>query len=195
MIKHCKNNNERSLIKYIQDRLQEDGEKAAIEIYTTTLYQVLYDDFNIVNYKYYEFDWVLEFPERNFTLFNEILHHIHLQYPVARSEAVKVIAEIRERAYGEQTNIEVVFEDRRIQSGFDPELRRQIEKALSPIKDDLKIVYTHTWFYSHITMGENYNYEYCEFPKLEIYFPDEDIKQKITKLLQKEFSNEKLSIN
>lgn len=182
----CKSENDAEMAKYIFDITEEDN--ASIQ-YTSILYQILYDDFDDICMNYDGFvDFVASFQEKNVLLMNALLHYIHMNFPYAREEGIQNVAQIRHWEHKEKTCIEHTFFDLHVGlHDFPEDLKEKIEKAFSHIKDDVSIVYTTTWTYCHLDMGNDYMYKDNESPRIEIYFPEEVEGKYIQKILKEEF--------
>ena len=194
--KNCKNKNDVDLADFIIN-YTKDWEEKGIELYTSLLYRILYpeDVQNLSRYSEYCDDVVTYYNLDNMLLINELLHYIHTQFPIARSKAVENVSMIRKRYHKEGTALTVIFWDYQVFiDDFPKGLKNRIEKIFADISDDLHIVFTTTWMYSHLSEGMDYTYKENEHPQIEICFPSAQIREKIIDVINTEFANENIEI-
>lgn len=197
----CKTEEEKSLTKYIINTIESDFTKKypeeAGKIYCTILYQVLYHTKDLENKEISGYiDTLCIVSSKNYSLFNNLLHFIHLRFSNARTNGIGYISSIREILFEEVLNIEVKFLDLQCYlDEFPEELEQKIEEIIKPIKDDLCINYATTWIYSHIGFGEDYSYKANEHPRIEIYFSAKQTEKILLNLLKNNFKNHKIIIN
>ena len=194
--KNCKNKNDRDLADFIIN-YTKDWEEKGIELYTALLYRILYpeDVQNLSRYSEYCDDVVTYYNLDNMLLINELLHWIHSSFPIARSKAVENVSMIRKRYHKEGTALTVTFWDYQVFiDDFPKELKNRIEKIFADISDDLHIVFTTTWMYSHLSEGMDYTYKENEHPQIEICFPSAQIREKIISIINTEFANMEIEI-
>ena len=194
--KNCKNKNDRDLAEFIINYIK-DWEEKGIELYTALLYRVLYPDDmkNLSRYSEYCDDIVTYYDLDNMLLINELLHYIHVQFPIARQKAMENISMIRKFHHNEGTSLTVIFWDYHVFiDDFPEELKNRIERIFADISDDLHITYTTTWMYSHLSEGMDYTYKENEHPQIEVCFPCVQIREKIISILNTEFANMEIEI-
>src|SRR5690606_9393538 len=194
--RNCKNKNDRDLAEFIINYIK-DWEEKGIELYTSLLYRILYpeDVQNLSRYSEYCDDIVTYYDLDNMLLINELLHYIHVQFPIARQKAMENVSNIRKFYHNEGTSLTVIFWDYQVFiDDFPKELKNRIEKIFENISDDLHITYTTTWMYSHLSEGMDYTYKENEHPQIEICFPSVFLREKIISIINTEFSNENIEI-
>ena len=138
--------------------------------------------------------------EENLITINKIMHLLHKKYKSVRREAVQLVGEFLDyRMEGEfKKTLTIADEEERVfLYEFPEDLKKEIEEIYNSFSksNEIQIVYTTTWMYSHLDEGDDYIYKENEHPQLEIFSTTPEVLKEFLGKLEKFFEDENMDFS